>query len=154
MKRSLSKFMILPILSLATFLMASSLFALEQDKLDFMQDYLDFAPYADGAISSEQLSNIDASKITFIDNRNAGLYAKGHIPGAINIEWREILKRKDEIPNDKPVVLYCETGLLSSKAHYMLQLAGFENVRVLWGGYLVWSARQSFEEAAKHSTPE
>jgi rhodanese-related sulfurtransferase len=154
MKNSVLNFFKLSIPILVVLLIAPNLFALEQDKLEFMQDYLDFATYSDGAISTDQLSSIDSKEIVFIDNRNAGLYAKGHIPGAINIEWREILQRKDEIPNDKPVVMYCETGLLSSKAHYMLQLAGFENVRVLWGGYLVWSARQSFEEAAKHSKPE
>ena len=131
-----------------------NLAAAEPDMFDIMQEYLDFAPYADGTISSEQVAEIGIDNFVFIDNRNARQFASGHIPGAINIDWREILKRKNEIPKDQTVVMYCETGLLSSKAHYMLQLAGYDNVKVLWGGFLVWSARQSFEDAAKHSKPE
>ncbi|NNJ92553.1 MAG: rhodanese-like domain-containing protein [Gammaproteobacteria bacterium] len=146
--------MIRLILLLITLLATANLAANEQNLFEFMQEYLDFAPYADGTISSEQLNSVGVENFVFIDTRNAGQFAKGHIPGAMNIDWREILKRKNEVPKDKPVIMYCETGLLSSKAHYMLQLAGYENVKVLWGGYLVWSARQSFDEAAKFSTPE
>lgn len=146
--------MIRLILFLSTLLATASLTAKEQNIFEFMQDYLDFAPYSDGTISSEQLSDAGLENFVFIDNRSSAQFAKGHIPGAINIDWRDILKRKNEVPRNKTVVMYCETGLLSSKAHYMLQLAGYENVRVLWGGYLVWSARQSFEDAAKFSKPE
>jgi len=109
--------------------------------LDAMQEYLDFADYADGAISSEQLASIDSQDIFFVDTRDGEQYDAGHIPGAVNIEWRQILSRRDEIPTDKPVVLYCETGLLSSRAHFALRIAGRENVKVLSGGYSTWSAR-------------
>ena len=97
------------------------------------------------------MTSINQGDVIFIDARNKGQYQKGHIPGAINIEWRQILTRRNEIPKDKTVILYCETGLLSSKAHFALRVAGWENVKVLWGGYLVWSARQSFEDALTKS---
>jgi rhodanese-related sulfurtransferase len=119
----------------------------ENPAVEAMQEYLDFAGYSEGSISTEQLASIDNESIFFVDTRNTGQYDEGHIPGAVNIEWRQILSRRDEIPSDRPVVLYCETGLLSSKAHFALRVAGRENVKVLWGGYLMWSARQSFEEA-------
>lgn len=141
-------------LLLMTLLATGKLLADEHDMFEFMQEYLDFAPYSDGTISSEQLNDAGLENFFFIDTRNSGQFNQGHIPGAINIDWREILKRKHEVPKDKSVVLYCETGLLSSKAQYMLQLAGYDNVKVLWGGYLVWSARQSFEEATKFGKPE
>jgi rhodanese-related sulfurtransferase len=67
----------------------------------------------------------------------------------VNIEWRQIPARRDEIPTDKPVVLYCETGLLSSKAQFALRVAGRDYVMVLQGGYLMLCAHQSFEEAQK-----
>jgi rhodanese-related sulfurtransferase len=119
--------------------------------IEAMQEYLDFAEYSEGSISTEQLASIDSEEIFFVDTRNKGQYDEGHIPGAVNIEWREILARRDEIPVDKPVVLYCETGLLSSKAHFALKVAGRENIKVLWGGYLMWSARQSFQEAQEQN---
>ena len=115
--------------------------------LEAMQEYLDFAEYSEGSVSTEQLAGLAPGEVVYIDARNKGQYDEGHIPGAMNIEWRQILARRDEVPTDKPVVLYCETGLLSSKAHFALRIAGYENVKVLWGGYLMWSARQSFEEA-------
>jgi len=117
--------------------------------IEAMQEYLDFAEYSEGAISADQLASVDSGGILFIDARSRAQYDAGHIPGAINIEWRQVLARRDEIPADRPVVLYCETGLLSSKAQFALRVAGRENVKVLWGGYLMWSARQSFEEAGQ-----
>lgn len=135
------------VLPLALALCALSSHAEENPAIDAMQEYMAFAEYSEGAISTEQLASIEAGEIFFVDTRNAGEFAKGHIPGAVNIEWRGILERRKEIPQDKPVVLYCEAGLLSSKAHFALKIAGWDNVKVLWGGYLVWSAKQSFENA-------
>lgn len=110
--------------------------------LEAVQEYLDFAEYSDGAIMPEQLASIDSQDIVFVDVRNAERFAAGHIPDAINIEWRQILERQDEVPADKPVVLYCDTGLSSSRAYMTLKLAGRENIKVLRGGYLMWKAQQ------------
>lgn len=141
------------------FLSLSSLmqfgYAESDSGIETIQEYLEFAEYAEGSISTEQLASIEQDKIFFVDTRNKGQYDAGHIPGAVNIEWRQVLSRRNEIPSDKPVVLYCETGLLSSKAHLALKVAGRENIKVLWGGYLMWSTRQSFEEAKEHkNTPD
>lgn len=131
--------------------LAPSIYAEENPAIEAMQEYLEFAEYSEGSISTEQLASIEPGEVFFVDTRNKGQFEEGHIPGAVNIEWRQILSRRAEIPTDKPVVLYCETGLLSSKAHFALKVAGRENVMVLWGGYLMWSARQSFEEAQKQT---
>lgn len=114
--------------------------------IDAIQEYMEFAEYSDGAISTAQLVSVGAGEILFIDTRSSDQYASGHIPDARNIEWREVLARKQEIPTDKTVVLYCDTGLLSAKAHLALRLAGYENVKVLLGGYLAWSWEQNSEE--------
>jgi rhodanese-related sulfurtransferase len=129
------------------FLIATNIQA--NDGVEALQDYAEFAEYSDGSITRAQLESIKSGNIQYIDTRNKGQYEAGHIPNAINIEWREILSRLDEVSKDKTVVLYCETGLLSSKAHLMLRIAGRENVKVLWGGYLIWSARETFDESKK-----
>lgn len=59
--------------------------------IDAMQEYPDFAEYADGSISTEQLASTDTGEVLFVNTRNRGQYQAGHIPGAANIEWREIL---------------------------------------------------------------
>ena len=129
------------------FLIATNIQA--NDGVEALQDYAEFAEYSDGSITRAQLESIKSGNIQYIDTRNKGQYEAGHIPSAINIEWREILSRLDEVSRDKTVVLYCETGLLSSKAHLMLRIAGRENVKVLWGGYLIWSTRETYDESKK-----
>ncbi len=116
--------------------------------LQALQSYIEFAPYSAGALSPEQLEQEGYERFLIIDTRNRGQYENGHLPNAIHIEWRDILAHRNELPKDRPILLYCETGLLSSKAHLVLNVAGFENVKVLWGGYIIWSARQTFEEAS------
>lgn len=36
------------------------------------------------------------------------------------------------------IVLYCDTGILSSKAHMALRLVGYDQVRVLFNGLAGW----------------
>ncbi len=61
----------------------------------------------------------------------------------MNIEWREILVRRDEIPRDRPVAYYCDTGPLTSKAQFILRLAGFDPIKVLFGGFDAWRSYRS-----------
>ena len=114
--------------------------------IDAIQEYMEFAEYSDGAMSTAQLTSVGAGEILFIDTRSPDQYESGHIPDARNIEWREVLARKQEIPMDKSVVLYCDTGLLSAKAHLALRLAGYENIKVLLGGYITWSREQDLTD--------
>jgi len=136
-------------LILSAMLALSSMVLAEDDPaLETIQEYLEFAEYADGAIMPEQLASIDSKDILFVDARNAERFNAGHIPGAMNIEWRQILERRDEIPQDKSVVLYCDTGLSSSRAYFILRLAGRENIKVLRGGYLMWKDYQQKSDKA------
>lgn len=121
---------------------AAPLPAEESPALEEIQAYLDFATYSDGTISLEQLSGT-GQEILFIDSRSSEQFSQAHIPGAVNIEWREALSRRDEVPTDKPVVFYCNTGTLSAKAQFMLRLAGRENVKVLHGGFDAWKRQQA-----------
>jgi rhodanese-related sulfurtransferase len=110
--------------------------------IEAMQEFMEFAEYAEGAISPEQINSIGVDAFAVVDTRSQTQYEAGHIHGAIHIEWRQILARRDELPGDRPVVLYCDTGLLSSKAHFALRLAGHDNVKVLYGGYNGWKLDQ------------
>ena len=132
---------------IAGLLAASATLGAEESVIEAMREYMEFAEYAEGTISRDQLASVDEKDIFFDDTRSEEQFGAGHIPGARHIEWREILARRDEIPMDVPVVLYCETGILSSKAQFALSVAGRDNVKVLWGGYLMWSARRNVEDA-------
>jgi rhodanese-related sulfurtransferase len=137
------------ITALSALLLSTGAEAEQPHAVEALQEYMEFATYSSGAISPEQLEHEGYDRFFIVDTRNAGQYGAGHLPNAVNIEWRNILSRRDELPTDRPILLYCETGLLSSKAHLALGVAGFENVKVLWGGYIIWSARQSFDDAQR-----
>lgn len=136
-------------LTIFTLLSSLSVQADSHHAIEALQEYMEFASYSDGAISPEQLEHEGYEGFLIIDTRNSGHFNSGHLPSAINIEWRNILAHRDQLPTSKTILLYCETGLLSSKAHLALSIAGFENVKVLWGGYLIWSARQTFNDAKR-----
>lgn len=106
--------------------------------VEAMQEYMEFAPYDAGIILPRQLTEDVFKEVLFVDTRDAGQFSKGTIPGAINIEWREVLGRIDEIPTDKKVILFCNTGTLSAQALFALRVAGRDNALVLQTGYLGW----------------
>lgn len=131
---------------------AAPAFANEQ-AVDQMAAYLDFVEYRGGVIFAEQIPREDWPRFHVIDARDAGQFAKEHIPGAVNLEWRRVLAERDSIPADKPVLIYCNTGSLSAQAGFALRVAGYENVRILQGGFEEWKAKGGFDAASKAAAP-
>lgn len=121
--------------------------------IDEMEAYLDFVDYGGGVIFAEQIPQAEWPKFMVIDARDAGQFAKNHIPGAINMDWRRVLARRNEIPKDKPVLIYCNTGSLSAQAGFALRVAGWDNLRILQGGLEEWTAKGGFEAAVKAAAP-
>lgn len=121
--------------------------------IDEMAGYLEFVDYGGGVIFAEQIPKDEWPKMVVIDARDAGQFAKGHIPGAINMDWRQVLAKRDSIPKNKPVLIYCNTGSLSAQAGFALRVAGWENVRILQGGMEEWKANGGFDAAAKATAP-
>ena len=90
--------------------------------LEAMPEYLMFSSYEAGIILPAQIDEEVFNSVLFIDARDAGQYAEETIPGAVNIEWREVLDRIDEIPADRKVVMFCNTGTISSQAMFALRV--------------------------------
>lgn len=127
-------------------LLAAPLHADDSEALaEAMAEYLEFAEYGSSIILPEQVPAEDWPGILVIDARDAAQFEADHIPGAVNMEWREAVARRDEIPRDKPVVVYCNTGSLSAQAVFALRLLGWDNVRVLQDGIEGWQAKGGFE---------
>jgi rhodanese-related sulfurtransferase len=120
---------------------------------DEMEAYLEFVDYGGGVIFAEQIPKEEWAKIFVIDARDAGQFAKGHIPGAVNMDWRQVLAKRNTIPKDKSVLIYCNTGSLSAQAGFALRVAGWENVRILQGGMEEWKAKGGFDAATKATAP-
>jgi rhodanese-related sulfurtransferase len=136
---------------LAVTLQVTSLPAAANEKavVDAMESYLDFVDYGGATIFPEQIPKEDWKKFFVIDARDKDQFAKEHIPGAVNIEWRRALAERSRIPKDKPVLLYCNTGSLSAQAGFALRVAGYENVRILQGGFAEWKAKGGMDAAEK-----
>lgn len=110
----------------------------QQAAIDLMAEYLMFQEYESGIILPQQIDQSVFESVTFIDTRDAEQFEAGTIPGARHIEWRQVLDRMDEIPDTGKVILFCNTGSLSSQATFALRVAGFDNVVVLQSGYRGW----------------
>jgi rhodanese-related sulfurtransferase len=113
-----------------------------------VEEYMDFTEYGSSIIWPEQIPAEHWQKITVIDARDAVQFAKEHIPGAINIEWRQIPGRRAEITKDHMVLIYCNTGSLSAQAVFAMRLLGWDNVKVLQDGIEGWKKKGGFQANA------
>lgn len=76
----------------------------------------------------------DLENSYLIDVRPAASYKMKTIPDSVNIPISEIRDRVDEIPADRKVVLFCNTGHTSYIAARILAQRGFSNVYSFMGG--------------------
>lgn len=82
-------------------------------------------------------------EVTVLDVRQPSEYQAGHISGAKLIPLPEIRDRKDEIPRDRPVLVYCAVGGRSRVASQMLAGDDFPEVYNLSGGFKAWEGRKA-----------
>lgn len=75
--------------------------------------------------------------IWIIDVRPYSAYRQGHIPTARSFPSSEILSRLKELPKDKYLILYCETGGRSHGVMKELEKNGYART-MNWGGVSRW----------------
>jgi rhodanese-related sulfurtransferase/DNA-binding HxlR family transcriptional regulator len=93
-------------------------------------------------ISREELSRrLVEGGMTLLDVRSPEEFAKGHLPGAINIPGDELEQRLAELPADQELVAYCRGPycVLSQQAAALLRAKGFQ-VQRLADGFEEWQA--------------
>jgi len=84
----------------------------------------------------ENLNDGDAENDPYIISlRSAEDYAKGHVPGAVNVSVKELFTadKLSTIPPDKDVVLICYTGQTAGQATAGLNMLGYEAYSLLFG---------------------
>ena len=87
-----------------------------------------------------ELQQADKSQVTLVDVRTPDEYALGTIPGAINIPLDNLRERLADIPENKPVYLFCGVGLRGYLASNILKSKGYPDVRNLIGGLKTYNA--------------
>ena len=121
--------------------------------VDALSGYMEFAEYGGSLILPEQIPADDWKKLYIVDARDAAQFAKEHIPGAVNIDWRQAVARRGELPQDRTVVMYCNSGSLSAQAVFALRLLGYDNVKVLQDGIEGWNNKGGFDAHARATGP-
>ena len=100
---------------------------------------------AGSTITAPELRDlIDSGKELFlVDVREPAEYEIVRIPGSVLIPKGDILSGEalSTLPQDKPVVLYCRTGVRSAEALAAVKAAGFSDAVHVQGGVTAW-ARQ------------
>lgn len=76
----------------------------------------------------------DLENSYLIDVRQREIFEISTIEGAINIPIAQLRNRINEVPRDKKVILFCNTGYTSYNASRILIQNGFNNVYSLCGG--------------------
>jgi SulP family sulfate permease len=75
-----------------------------------------------------------------VDVREAREFRRSHIPEARLVPLSRLLCEAPELPHDRPIVFVCRGGRRSTRAAYLVQSQGYEEVAVLQGGMLAWEA--------------
>ena len=94
------------------------------------------------------------SDAVIVDTREAWEYEEGHIPGAVRLDWQELvdeetrgLKPREEIEAiladrgitpDRRIVLYCNTARRISHTYVVLRHLGFDDLAFYEGSLAEW----------------
>ena len=76
---------------------------------------------------------------TLVDVREPDEYARGHIPGAINLPLSQMRDRYRELPADRGVLVYCGVGQRAYFASRFLAQHGYQ-ARNLSGGFATYQS--------------
>lgn len=98
--------------------------------------------HAFAGISPQQLIQLQNQGAAVFDIRPKEQYAAGHISGAKQIPSDQILKASETLKKykDKTLIVYDDTGSLSSSAARQLAAQGFTRAFSLKGGLAAWRA--------------
>jgi glyoxylase-like metal-dependent hydrolase (beta-lactamase superfamily II)/rhodanese-related sulfurtransferase len=91
------------------------------------------------AVAVDELRRLlERDSIELVDVRELDERDTGYIPGSVNIPYRLVRARADQLPHDRPVVTICESGARAAIAASVLAAAGLDAHPVLDGGIPDW----------------
>jgi NADPH-dependent 2,4-dienoyl-CoA reductase/sulfur reductase-like enzyme/rhodanese-related sulfurtransferase len=80
----------------------------------------------------------DGEDLFLLDVRSKEEFAHMALSGSTLVPLGQIDERMDEVPKDKPVIVYCKLSLRGYEAAVKLRAKGYKNVQVMEGGLLMW----------------
>lgn len=76
----------------------------------------------------------------FLDVRAPREWEQKHIQGSLSVPLNHLSERLQELPRDRPLLVYCAGGYRSSIAASLLQKQGFHQVSEIAAGIAAWEA--------------
>ena len=73
-----------------------------------------------------------------LDVRSKSEYSEGHIDGAMLVPYGHLQKKIDTLPQDRMMVIYCNSGVRSQIAASLLMKHGIKTFASLQGGSTAW----------------
>lgn len=88
----------------------------------------------------EEIQNESLKDPFLLDVRTGAEFQSGSIKNAVNIPLDDLRDRLDEIPTERPVIVFCQVGLRGYLAYRILKQKGYQQIKNLSGGYKTYSA--------------
>jgi len=88
-----------------------------------------------------------------IDVRSPEEFAKGTIPGAVNLPIDDLRNSMQKLPADKKIYIFCQIGLRGYLAQRILVQNGYQHVSNISGGYALWSICDREQSLAINKAP-
>jgi thiosulfate/3-mercaptopyruvate sulfurtransferase len=111
------------------------------------------------AVDNGSFVLVDARSVAEFKGTDQTDIRKGHIPGAVNIEFSQVLKadgtlkpaaelkslfEKAGVTKDKTVIVYCKSSVRAGMIYFALRSGlGYANVKIFDGAFLEWQADAS-----------
>ncbi|HVB26298.1 MAG TPA: adenylyltransferase/sulfurtransferase MoeZ [Mycobacteriales bacterium] len=98
---------------------------------------------AGSTITAQELAGMfeRGEDFLLVDVREPAEWEIVRIPGAVLIPKGELPARLSELPQDKPIVLHCKSGVRSAEALALLKAAGFSGATHVQGGVTAWATQ-------------
>jgi len=110
-------------------------------------EYFNKLPAHINKINPDELKDLIANNpdsIYILDIRSAADYAAGHVAGAVNVPFKEVGSKFDQLPKGKTIIVICYTGQTAGQTVAALNIGGF-NARALHLGMGSWKAEEGYE---------
>ena len=91
-------------------------------------------------VSPEEVHGMqeDDRDFVFLDVRSPAEWKEVRLPGTVNIPLGALRTRLAELDREKEIIVFCKISLRGYEAALILKAAGFQKVRVMDGGVLMW----------------
>ena len=104
-------------------------------------------------ITAEEFAALDYKNYTLVDLREPDELLVSGIEGAINIPFSQFATKLDDIPKDKPVIVYCRVGDFSEQIAEILADRGYD-VSHVEGGYNAYRKLTESTDAQPQTAPK